>query len=71
MKHQEYASDRKDDKEETGNASQAERIGELKAMAFDLCRENVEEEVVVDQQGPLQIGIRHSSSEDRAPQCRI
>jgi len=64
MKHQEDASDRKDDEEETGNASQTERIGELKAMAFDLCRENVEEEVVVDQQGPLQIRIRYPRPED-------
>jgi len=64
MKHQEDAGDRKDDEEETGNPPQAERIGELKAMAFDLCRENVEEEVVVDQQGPLQIGIRYPRPED-------
>jgi hypothetical protein len=33
-------------------------------MAFDLCGENVEEEVVVDQQGPLQIGIRYPRPED-------
>jgi hypothetical protein len=33
-------------------------------MALDLCRENVEEEVVVDQQGPLQVRIRHPGPED-------
>jgi len=30
----------------------------------------MEEEVVVDQQGPLQICIGHPRPEDRAPKCR-
>jgi hypothetical protein len=69
MEHQEYARDRKNDEEEKGDSSQAERISESKAMAFDLCREDVEKEVVVDQHGSFQIGIRYSSSEDGSPKC--
>ena len=71
MKHQEDASDRKNDEEETRDSAQAEGIGEFEAVAFDLCRENVEEEVIVDQQGPLQIRIRYPGPEDGAPECRI
>jgi hypothetical protein len=48
MKHQEDAGDGKDDKEKAGNPPKTERIGESKTMAFDLCRENVKEKVVVD-----------------------
>ncbi len=40
-------------------------------MALDLCRENMEEEVVVDQQRPLQIRIRHSGPEHGAPEDAI
>jgi len=71
MEHQEDASDCKNDEEETRDSPQAERIGKFEAMAFDLSRENMEEEVVVHQQGPLQICIRHSSSEDGAPHYRL
>jgi hypothetical protein len=71
MKHQEYASDRKNDEEETGDPSQAERVGELKAMALDLCRKDVEEEVMIDEHGAFQIGIRYSCPEDRTPHHRI
>jgi hypothetical protein len=71
MEHQEDASHCKNDEEETRNSPQAERIGEFEAMAFDLSRENMEEEVVINQHGPLQIRIGHSSSEDRTPHCRI
>ncbi len=67
MEHQENAGDRQNDEEETGNSPQAERIRESKAMALDLGRENMEEEVVVDEKRALQIGIRKSGSEDRAP----
>jgi len=71
MKHQEDASDCKNDKEETGNAPQAERIGKLEAMPFYLRREDMEEEVVVDQQGTLQIRVRYPGSEDRTPYGRL
>jgi hypothetical protein len=71
MEHQEDACDGEDDKKETGNTSQAERVGELKAMTLDLCREDVEEEVVVDEHGSFQIGIGYSGSEDRTPHGRI
>ncbi len=71
MEHQEDASDRKNDEKETRDSPQAECIGESEAMAFDLSRENMEEEVVVDQQGPLQIRIRYPGPEDGAPKCRI
>jgi hypothetical protein len=71
MEHQEYTSDRKNDEEETGDPSQAECIRETEAVTFYLGREDMEEKVVIDQQGTLQIGIRHPSSEDRTPHCRI
>jgi hypothetical protein len=71
MEHQENTSDGEDDEKEAGNASQTERIGEPEAMAFDFCRKDMEEEVVIDEHGPLQIGIRYSGSEDRTPDRRI
>jgi hypothetical protein len=40
-------------------------------MAFDFRREDVEEEVVVDEHGSFQIGIGYSGSEDRTPHGRI
>ena len=64
MEHQEDASDCQNDEEEARDSSQTKRIGELEAMALNLYRENVEEEVVVDQQGPLQVRIRHPGPED-------
>jgi hypothetical protein len=71
MKHQEYASDRKNDEEETGDPSQAECIRETEAVTFYLGREDMEKKVIIDQQGTLQVGIRRSSSEDRTPHRRI
>ena len=71
MEHQEDASDRKNDEEETRDSAQAEGVGEFEAVGFDLCREDVEEEVIVDQQGPLQIRIRYPGPEDGVPKCRI
>ena len=71
MKHQEYACDRKDDEKETGDPSQAEGIRETETVTFYLGREDMEEKVVIDQQGTFQISIGHSSSEDRAPHRRI
>jgi hypothetical protein len=71
MKHQEYASDRENDEEETGDPSQAECIRETETVALYLRRKNMEEEVVIDQQGAFQVSIRYSSSEDRTPHRRI
>jgi hypothetical protein len=71
MKHQEYASDRKNDEKEKGDSSQAECIRETDAVAFDFCRKDMKEEVVIDEHGPLQIGIGYPGSEDRTPYCRI
>ena len=71
MEHQEDACDRQNDEEETRNSPQAEGIGESEAMALDLSRENMEEEVVVDQHGPLQIRIRYPGPEDGAPHYRL
>jgi len=71
MKHQEDTSDRKDDEKEAGDPSQAECIREAEAVALYPGREDMEEKVIIDQQGALQVGIRHSSSEDRAPHCRV
>ncbi len=71
MEHQEDASDRQNDEEEERDPSQAECIGESEAVAFDLSREDVEEEVVIDDEGPLQISIGDPGSEDRAPYCRL
>ncbi len=71
MKHQEYAGDRKNDEEEKGNTSHAEGIRETEAVTFDLRREDMKEEVVIDEHGPLQIGIGYSGSEDRTPHGRI
>ena len=71
MKHQQDTRDRENDEKEAGNSSQAECVGEAEAVALYLGREDVEEKVIIDQQGPLQVGIRHSRSEDRAPHCRV
>ena len=71
MKHQEYASDRENDEEETGDSSQAECIRETETVTLYLRRKNMKEEVVIDLQGAFQVGIRYSSSEDRTPHRRI
>ena len=71
MEHQEDPCDSKDDEKETGNASKAERIGELDAVAFHFCGKDMKEEVVIDEHGSLQIGVRYSGSEDRTPYRRI
>jgi hypothetical protein len=71
MKHQEYASDRENDEEETGDPSQAECIRETETVTLYLRRKNMKEEVVIDQQGAFQVSIRYSSSEDRTPHPRI
>jgi hypothetical protein len=49
MKHQEDASDRKNDEEETGDPSQAECVRKTEAVTFYLGREDMEEKVVIDQ----------------------
>jgi hypothetical protein len=67
MKHQEYASDRKNDEEEKGDSSQAECIRETEAVTFYLRREDMEEEVVIHHHRSFQIRIRYSSSENGAP----
>jgi len=69
MKHQKNTGDGEDDEEETRDPSQAERISESKTMAFHLGREDMEKKVVIHHHGSFQIGIRHSSSEDRSPKC--
>jgi len=71
MEHQEDASDCQNDEEETRDSAQTECVGESEAMAFDLCREDVEEEIVVDQERTLQIAIGYSGSEDGAPHFRL
>jgi hypothetical protein len=71
MKHQEDTGDGEDDKKEAGNAAQTERVTELKAMAFDFYREDMEEEIVIEKQRLLQICIGDSGSEDRTPNRRI
>jgi hypothetical protein len=71
MKHQEYASDRENDEEETGDSPQAECIRETETVTLYLRRKNMKEEVVIDQQGAFQVSIRYSSSEDRTPHRRI
>ena len=57
MKHQKDPGDDKDDEEEAGNSSEAEGIRESKTMSFYLRREDMEEEIVIDHHGSLQIGI--------------
>jgi hypothetical protein len=71
MKHQEDTGDGKNDEEETGDPSEAKCIREADAVTLYLGREEMEEKVVIDQQGTLQVGVRHSGSENRSPQCRI
>ena len=48
MKHEDDASDGKDDKKKTGHPAEAKREGKPKSVAFHLHRKNVKEEVVVD-----------------------
>ena len=69
MKHQEDSSDGEDDEEKARNASEAEGIGELEAMAFHLRREDMKEEVMVHHHGAFQIRIRYPRSEDGSPNC--
>ena len=71
MKHQEDTGDGEDDEEKAGYSSEAEGIGESETMAFHLRREDMKEKVVKHQQGPFQVGIRYSSSENGFPNCRI
>jgi hypothetical protein len=71
MEHQEDPCDGEDDEKKAGNASQTERIGEPNAMPFDFCGKDMKEEVVIDEHGSLQIGVRYSGSEDRMPYRRI
>ena len=71
MEHQNDAGNGEDDEEKAGDPSQTERIGESKAVAFDLRWEDMKKEVVIDEHGPFQIGIRYSGSEDRTPYRRI
>jgi hypothetical protein len=71
MKHQEYASDRENDEEETGDSSQAECIRETETVTLYLRRKNMKEEIVIDQQGAFQVSIRYSGPEDRTPYRRI
>jgi len=71
MEHQEDTSDGEDDEEETGNPPEAKGIGESETMTLHLHREDMKEEVVIDEHGPLQIGIGYSCSEDRTPYHRI
>ncbi len=70
MKHQEYARDRKNDEEKKGDSSQTECIRKTEAVTFYLRREDMKEEVVIDEHGSLQIGVRYSGSEDRTPDRR-
>ena len=71
MEHQEDAGDRQNNEEEARDSPQAEGIGEPEAMPFDLSRENMKEEVVVDQQRSFQVCIRYPGPEDGTPKCRI
>jgi hypothetical protein len=71
MEHQEDPCDGENDEKETRNASQTECIGEPKAVAFDFCGKDMKEEVVVDEHGSLQIGVRYPGSEDGMPDGRI
>ncbi len=71
MKHEEDTCDGKNDEEEAGDSTQAKCIREAEAVTLYLGREDMEEKIVIDQQGALQIGIRHSGSEDRAPHRRV
>ncbi len=40
-------------------------------MTFHLHREDMEEEVIIHEQGSLEIRIRHAGSEDRTPDRRL
>ena len=71
MKHQKDTRNREDDEEQTGDSAQAERVRESKAVAFYLRREDMEEEVVIDEHGTLQIRIGDSGSENGTPYGRI
>ena len=71
MKHQQDTRDGEDDEEKAGDSAEAEGIGELKAMALQLRRKDMEEEVVIHYHGSLQVRIRYSGSENRFPKSRI
>ena len=70
MEHQDDASDREGNKKQARDPSQTEGIRKLEPVAFHLCREDVEEEVIENHHGPFQIGIRKSRSEDGSPDER-
>ena len=53
MEHQKDARNGEDEKDKAGNASQTERVRKAKAMRFHLHGEDVKEEVVIHQHGPL------------------
>jgi len=71
VKHEENAGDGEDDEEETGDPSETERITEFETVSLHLRREDMEEEVIVDQQRPFEIGVRYSSPEDGTPDDRL
>ncbi len=71
MKHQENTGDGEDDEEKAGNSSEAEGIGESKAMALHLCGKDMKEEVVIDYHGSLQVRIRYPGSENGSPDRRL
>jgi hypothetical protein len=52
-KHQQDAGDGENEKEETGDPSETERIRDPEAMAFHPCRKDVEKEVVKHYHGSL------------------
>jgi hypothetical protein len=67
MKHQEDASDRKNDEEEKRDPPETKSITEAKAMGFHLHGKDMKEEVVKHQHGSFQIRIWYSSSENGPP----
>jgi len=71
MKHQENTCYRQTDKEKAGNASQAECVRELKAMAFHLHGKDMKEKIVKHQHGPLQFRVGNAGSKDGSPNRRI
>lgn len=71
MEHQKDSGDGEDDEKEAGDASETKGISELKTVAFDLCRKDMEEEVMIDEHGAFQVGIGDSGSENRTPHCRF
>jgi hypothetical protein len=71
MEHEEDTGDREDDEKEARDSSEAEGVRELKAVPLYLRGEDMEEKVVIDQQGSFQIRIRYSGPEDGTPWSRI